>query len=108
MSAREAILLSKLGKKKVPSTDVVPEQDIDSIKEIRSNGFAGADLGGAKSSAPSSSLDILKKQKAMGIGEAYPIRTAGPFGSINEMEESEVPTTSPSYSPIKKYLKKGK
>lgn len=107
MKSREAILLSKVGKKKVPGLSAnIPEQDGSDFRGIE-DGLT--DSGPFPTANTLKSSDILKAHK-IGAGKV-------PKANILEDEkpsyEAEVefgPTevVKPKYSPIKNYLKKGK
>jgi hypothetical protein len=104
-TSKEAILLSRMGKKKVPSADSAYDGDFRGIKDgVKDSGpFPSANSTG-------SSLDLLKAQKAsMGEVPASGKYKAKMFeDKAEETGESPVPSSKKvPYSPIKNYLKKG-
>lgn len=108
MKSKEAILLSKMGKKKVPGLSAnIPEQDGSDLLSART-GQIGPDI--PKTNSMKSS-DILKAHK-IGAGKV-PSANIPKFMEEKPEYEAQVdfgPTeiVKPKYSPIKNYLKKGK
>lgn len=104
MNSKEAMLLSKLGKKKVPSSELAYDE-----KELKSMNELGAEAGAIETDSTGGSLDFIKAAKA---GSKFDSTTMNPsfFGGTmpNKVEETPVPKTKKvPYSPIKTYLKKG-
>lgn len=106
-SSKEAILLSKLGKKKpLETVDVIRgEDDMETIEEVPSQKVNTVDKLG-------SSKDLLKATKALSPGmklnSADLMGVQRLEGSASMMGDSAVPKTRKSYSPIKNYLNRGK
>ncbi len=95
MKSKEALLLSRLGKGPVPTTEQVPPQEVLTIDSV-----------------PTTSLDLLKATKASNLGSLGTIDSPPPGfkESIKEIRSNGfgAGAEKPQYSPIKTYLKRGK
>lgn len=109
-SSKEAILMSKLGKKKPFISSDTTTNDGSDFRGMKDGLTDSGPLQGTNTTG--GSLDVLKSYKAGNLGGSVPsskILGEQSVPSTNLTGESAVPKTKKvPYSPIKNYLKTGR